>query len=58
MWTPPVNESAELTQGALWLIQYSELLSGPKGDGTAKNVQYWLTALTLYYSYKRRFKTQ
>ncbi len=24
MWTPPINESAELTQGALWLILYSE----------------------------------
>jgi hypothetical protein len=25
-WTPPINESAELTQGALKLIQYSERL--------------------------------
>ncbi len=24
MWTPPINESAELTEGALWLIHYSE----------------------------------
>ncbi len=24
MWTPPINESAELTQGALYLIYYSE----------------------------------
>ncbi len=24
MWTPPVNESAELTKGALYLILYSE----------------------------------
>jgi hypothetical protein len=24
MWTPPINESAELTRGALYLIHYSE----------------------------------
>ncbi len=24
MWTPPVNEIAELTQGTIWLTQYSE----------------------------------
>ncbi len=24
MWTPPTNESAELTQGTLSLIHYSE----------------------------------
>ncbi len=24
MWSPPINEYAELTQGALLLIQYSE----------------------------------
>ncbi len=27
MWTPPINESAKLTRGALWLIQYSSLIS-------------------------------
>jgi hypothetical protein len=25
MWTPPINESAELTRGALKLILYSEV---------------------------------
>ncbi len=31
MWDPPINESAELTRGALYLIQYSEVAC-PKFD--------------------------
>jgi len=27
MWAPPINEIGELTQGALYLIQYSEFFT-------------------------------
>jgi hypothetical protein len=40
MWTPPINESAELSQGALWLIHYSEFepreLAGQIGAETTE----------------------
>jgi hypothetical protein len=37
MWTPPINESAELTRGALYLIQYSEAFPdwGPQAEDSA-----------------------
>ncbi len=36
MWTPPINKNAELTQGALKSILYSEL--GPhEGEGNKKS---------------------
>jgi hypothetical protein len=38
MWTPPINESGELTRGALSLILYSEYISSAEisRDGIIK----------------------
>ena len=51
MWTPPVNESAELTRGALQLILYSEdytyssegigLILDPLGGRAETNAEDW-----------------
>ncbi len=34
MWAPPINESAELTRGALYLILYSKVQMQGKGGGS------------------------
>jgi hypothetical protein len=58
IWTPPINERADLTRGALYLIQYSEVeghfaMVEGRGEESSRNESLKCTYLGTNYTSRR-----